>query len=250
AVPPQRPAGPLLAYLRGGQPLIGSVVPFSELTAYLGAVEPRQPARVPRAAQRAGEHGVEPATGELAGQRPRLLHPGGGEGDVGASGMATGPAPAGLAVAYQHDLCHTAHPRTTTVIFAVPSWAHPAAAVRNGTAPPRPVVVTQIGTRHGGIMSVPTRSAAPAVVPGKLDRSVIITGLVVIAGAIMVLLDTTIVNVALDTLSRELGAPLSTVQWVVTGYLLAVGVAIPVTGWAMDRFGARPVWVTSLVLFV
>lgn len=99
-------------------------------------------------------------------------------------------------------------------------------------------------------MSVPTRSAAPAVVPGKLDRSVIITGLVVIAGAIMVLLDTTIVNVALDTLSRELGAPLSTVQWVVTGYLLAVGVAIPVTGWAMDRFGARPVWVTSLVLFV
>lgn len=83
-----------------------------------------------------------------------------------------------------------------------------------------------------------------------LDRSVIITGLVVVAGMIMVVLDTTIVNVALDSLSTELAAPLSTTQWVVTGYLLAVAIVIPITGWAMDRFGQKPIWITAVSLFV
>ncbi|WP_328392012.1 MDR family MFS transporter [Nocardia sp. NBC_00416] len=84
----------------------------------------------------------------------------------------------------------------------------------------------------------------------KLDRSVIVTGLVIVSGMIMVVLDTTIVNVALDSLSRELDAPLSTTQWVVTGYLLAVALVIPLTGWAMDRFGPKAVWITSVSLFV
>jgi EmrB/QacA subfamily drug resistance transporter len=84
----------------------------------------------------------------------------------------------------------------------------------------------------------------------KLDRDVIVTGLVVVAGMIMMTLDTTIVNVALDTLSSELDAPLSTTQWVVTGYLLAVAIVIPLTGWSMDRFGPRPTWLTAVSLFV
>ena len=46
----------------------------------------------------------------------------------------------------------------------------------------------------------------------------------------MSILDTTIVNVALDTLSRDLHSPISQVQWVVTGYLLALAAVIPVTG--------------------
>ncbi|MGH3317041.1 MAG: MDR family MFS transporter [Nocardioidaceae bacterium] len=84
----------------------------------------------------------------------------------------------------------------------------------------------------------------------KLDRSVIITGLVIVAGLIMVVLDTTIVNVALDSLSSELDAPLSTTQWVVTGYLIAVALVIPITGWAMDRFGSKPTWITAVTCFV
>lgn len=84
----------------------------------------------------------------------------------------------------------------------------------------------------------------------KLDRSVIVTGLVIVAGMIMVVLDTTIVNVALDSLSTELDATLSTTQWVVTGYLLAVAMVIPITGWAMDRFGSKPTWITAVSLFV
>jgi EmrB/QacA subfamily drug resistance transporter len=87
-------------------------------------------------------------------------------------------------------------------------------------------------------------SAAP-----PLDRAVIVTGLVVICGQIMAILDTTIVNVALDTLSRDLHASLSTTQWVVTGYLLAMGLAIPLSGWATGRFGTKAVWITALLLF-
>ncbi|MEE4025491.1 MDR family MFS transporter [Gordonia sp. PKS22-38] len=90
---------------------------------------------------------------------------------------------------------------------------------------------------------------ADAASPDKLDRSVIVTGLVIVSGMIMVVLDTTIVNVALDTLSHELDATLSTTQWVVTGYLLAVALVIPITGWAMDRFGSKATWITAVTMF-
>jgi EmrB/QacA subfamily drug resistance transporter len=84
----------------------------------------------------------------------------------------------------------------------------------------------------------------------KLDRQILVLGLVIISGTIMAILDTTIVNVALDTLGRDFGASLSTIQWTVTGYLLALGTVIPLTGWAIDRFGAKRIWMTSIVLFV
>ena len=58
----------------------------------------------------------------------------------------------------------------------------------------------------------------------------------------MSILDTTIVNVALETLSRELDAPLSTIQWVSTGYLLALATVIPLTGWMTERFGSKRIW--------
>jgi EmrB/QacA subfamily drug resistance transporter len=72
---------------------------------------------------------------------------------------------------------------------------------------------------------------------------------VVILGMIMSILDTTIVNVALHTLGHDLHSSVSQIQWVVTGYLLSLAAVIPVTGWAARRFGARRVYMTSLVLF-
>ena len=65
----------------------------------------------------------------------------------------------------------------------------------------------------------------------------------------MSILDTTIVNVALDTLGRDLHSSISQIQWVVTGYLLSLAAVIPVTGWAARRFGAKRVYLVSLVLF-
>ncbi len=72
---------------------------------------------------------------------------------------------------------------------------------------------------------------------------------IVILGMIMSILDTTIVNVALRTLGRELHSTIAQIQWVSTGYLLALAAVIPVTGWAARRFGAKRVYLTSLVLF-
>jgi EmrB/QacA subfamily drug resistance transporter len=74
--------------------------------------------------------------------------------------------------------------------------------------------------------------------------------IVVIVGAIMSILDTTIVNVALESLARDLDAPLSTIQWVATGYLLSLATVIPLTGWAAERFGPRRVWMTVVAAFV
>jgi EmrB/QacA subfamily drug resistance transporter len=83
----------------------------------------------------------------------------------------------------------------------------------------------------------------------RIERHVWVICGVVILGMIMSILDTTIVNVALHTLSHDLHSPLSQVQWVITGYLLALAAVIPVTGWAARRFGAKQVYMTSLVLF-
>ena len=72
---------------------------------------------------------------------------------------------------------------------------------------------------------------------------------VVMIGATLSFLDTTIVNVALRTLSVDLHAGLGTVQWVVTAYLLALAAVIPVTGWAARRFGAARLYVAALAVF-
>jgi EmrB/QacA subfamily drug resistance transporter len=69
-------------------------------------------------------------------------------------------------------------------------------------------------------------------------------------GAVMVALDMTMVNVALDTLVREFHTSVATIQWVSTGFLLALAMVIPVTGWAVERFGAKPTWLVSIVVFV
>ncbi len=84
---------------------------------------------------------------------------------------------------------------------------------------------------------------------GKIERTVWIISGVAMLGAVMSILDTTIVNVALDTLGRDLHAKISEIQWVVTGYMLSLAAVIPVTGWAARRFGARRVFVVSVILF-
>jgi EmrB/QacA subfamily drug resistance transporter len=73
---------------------------------------------------------------------------------------------------------------------------------------------------------------------------------VVVLGAIMTILDTTIVTVAINTLGRDLHTSLATIQWVLTAYTLALAMTIPLTGWAVRRFGGRTMWIASLVLFI
>ena len=83
----------------------------------------------------------------------------------------------------------------------------------------------------------------------RIDAYVWRISAVVIVGSIMSILDTTIVNVALATLGRELHATIAQIQWVVTGYMLSLAAVIPITGWAARRLGAKRVYITSVVLF-
>jgi EmrB/QacA subfamily drug resistance transporter len=83
----------------------------------------------------------------------------------------------------------------------------------------------------------------------RLGPGVAPVAAVVVLGTTMGLLDSTIVNVALHPLSVGLRSPLGTIQWVASGYLLAVAVVIPGTGWLAQRFGAWRVYLTTVALF-
>src|SRR3712207_2758345 len=83
-----------------------------------------------------------------------------------------------------------------------------------------------------------------------MDRALLLVAFTVILGVIMSILDVTVVNVALRTLSDEFASPLTTIQWVATGYTLALATVIPLTGWAADRFGTKRLYMTSIVLFL
>ncbi len=71
-----------------------------------------------------------------------------------------------------------------------------------------------------------------------------------VVGGIAAILDSTMVTLAIHTLVVELHSTDGTIHWVITGFLLAMAVAIPVTGWAERRWGGKRVWMAALVLFV
>src|SRR5437764_1442906 len=91
--------------------------------------------------------------------------------------------------------------------------------------------------------------AAAASQPEPLDRQTWIVAGVVMLGAVMSILDTTVVNVAIDHLAVAFHSSLTTIQWVITGYTLALAAVIPMTGWAADRFGTKRIYLWSVVLF-
>src|SRR4051794_12185594 len=62
---------------------------------------------------------------------------------------------------------------------------------------------------------------------------------VAVLALFMDLIDLAVVNVALPTLQRDFEATAGEVQWAVTAYILAIGVVMPASGWAADRFGAK-----------
>ncbi len=73
---------------------------------------------------------------------------------------------------------------------------------------------------------------------------------VVMLGALMMQLDMTMTTIATRTLVHDFHSALITIQWVTTGYLLAVAATIPLAGWALERFGARLAWMTSIAVFL
>lgn len=84
----------------------------------------------------------------------------------------------------------------------------------------------------------------------KLDPAAVRIAIAVVVGGVTVILDSTIVAVALRQLATDLHADLPTVQWVSTGYLLALGVIIPTTGWLQARLGSKRLWMLALTVFL
>ncbi len=68
-------------------------------------------------------------------------------------------------------------------------------------------------------------------------------------GALMSILNQTVVNVALPTLEADFNVSLTEIQWVVTGYALGLAAIIPLTGWLSDRYGTKRVFMVSQILF-
>ncbi|AIQ57639.1 MDR family MFS transporter [Paenibacillus borealis] len=84
----------------------------------------------------------------------------------------------------------------------------------------------------------------------KLDPAILKVALILVFGALAPLFDSTMINVAIRTLTSDLQSSVAVIQWVITGYVLTMGMAIPVSGWAVNRFGGKKVYMFSLAVFL
>lgn len=89
-----------------------------------------------------------------------------------------------------------------------------------------------------------TSSSPP--IPLRLWAVAAITG----SGAFMAMLDSTVVNLALGTIRIDFDTSLAKVQWVATGYLIALAMSLPLTGWLGRRFGQGRLWVVTTLAFI
>jgi EmrB/QacA subfamily drug resistance transporter len=83
----------------------------------------------------------------------------------------------------------------------------------------------------------------------KLDAHVLKIAGVVVLGAIMAILDITVVSVALRTFMDAFDTSYATAGWTMTAYTLALATVIPLSGWASDRFGTKRLYMAAIILF-
>ncbi|MFJ3905779.1 DHA2 family efflux MFS transporter permease subunit [Streptomyces sp. NPDC090025] len=119
------------------------------------------------------------------------------------------------------------------------------------TAPHRATRETAATAAPGSPATASPTTATPATGPGAKSSATPLGAVltVVVLGSMMSVLDMTIVNVALRSLSDAFQAPLTTIQWTATAYTLALAAVIPTAAWAMSRIGAKRTYLTALVLF-
>ncbi|RZQ63053.1 DHA2 family efflux MFS transporter permease subunit [Amycolatopsis suaedae] len=93
-----------------------------------------------------------------------------------------------------------------------------------------------------------TQTVTPADESRGTTRPTLVIGVLVLSAFVMIL-NETILSVALRDLSIDLAVPTTTVQWLTSGFLLTMAVVIPTTGFLLERFTPRQVFVASLVAF-
>src|SRR5690606_3922911 len=96
----------------------------------------------------------------------------------------------------------------------------------------------------------PAARPVPADAPALPVHNKRLLTLGVMLATIMQILDTTIANVALPHMQTSLGATADTVTWVLTSYIVASAIAIPITGWVSDRIGSRNLFLGSIIGFI
>jgi EmrB/QacA subfamily drug resistance transporter len=77
-----------------------------------------------------------------------------------------------------------------------------------------------------------------------------LVGIIFVLALFLDLMDMSIVNVAIPTLAEEFETSTTTIEWVVTGYLLSLAIFIPFSGWLGDRFGTKRIFVLALGIFL
>lgn len=98
-------------------------------------------------------------------------------------------------------------------------------------------------------MAIQTVASAPPVNTEFSMKAIIAPLMAVILGMIMVILDSTVINVAIPNLQQYFGTDLKTIQWTITGYTLALSAVIPLAGWMSDKFGAKRIFLITITLF-
>lgn len=95
-----------------------------------------------------------------------------------------------------------------------------------------------------------TSNVRPSLAPpAAAEPPVILITLTTMLGLIMAIVDTSIVNVALNTMAGTLGASIDEIGWVATGYILANVVIMPLNGWLTARFGRKNYYAACIVIF-
>ncbi|MFF0543818.1 DHA2 family efflux MFS transporter permease subunit [Nocardia thailandica] len=93
-------------------------------------------------------------------------------------------------------------------------------------------------------------SKAPDSASDKLDAAVFKVAGVVVLGAVMSILDVTVVTVAIPTFIKDFDTTVEIAAWTMTAYTLALASVIPLTGWAADRFGTKRLYMLALTFFI
>ena len=84
----------------------------------------------------------------------------------------------------------------------------------------------------------------------KLDPLLLRVAIILVIGYLAPLLDSTMINVAFKTITEDMKTTISVAQWITTGYVLAMGMAVPLSGWASRRFGCKRIYIFSLLVFL
>jgi EmrB/QacA subfamily drug resistance transporter len=84
----------------------------------------------------------------------------------------------------------------------------------------------------------------------KLSKEIIGISLILVFGILPPMFDATIINIAINDFAKIFSIPFSVVQWIVTGYVLAMGVAVPFSGWLMNKMDSKKIFLYSLGLFL